>query len=175
MNAHECSLLLSGGHEQPWAECSLLLVSIHEHSWAWWHITSSTHVHSYCHGTILMSVPECSCVLLSAHESSGVLLSAHDCSWYLRRAYEFSWELMSTHECSWVLMSSQECSWVLMSDPECSSAWSSNQKCQLFKRVSWSILTISWSRFNQIIKSRIFLKSTLKGLLKNSQMKFLEP
>ena len=29
------------------------------------------------------------------------------------------------------------------------------------------ILTISWSRFNQIIKSRISLKSTSKGLLKN--------
>ena len=72
---------------------------------------------------------------------------------------------MSTHECQWTLRRAHECWWVIQSaqvlDPVL------NQKWQLFKRVPCSILTISWSRFNQIIKSRIFLKSTSKGLLKN--------
>ena len=84
-------------------------------------------------------------VLLNAHESSWVPMSAHECSWALRRA----------HECWWVIQSAQVLDPVL------------NKKCQLFKRVPCSILTISWSRFNQIIKSRISLKSTSKGLLKN--------
>ena len=92
-------------------------------------------------------------VLLNAHESSWVPMSAHECSWALRRA----------HECWWVIQSAQVLDPVL------------NQKCQLFKMVPCSILTISWSRFNQIIKSRILLKSTWKGLLKNVQDEISRP
>ena len=48
-------------------------------------------------------------------------------------------------------------------------------KCSILKWLPSSILPISPSRFHQIIKTWIFLKSTRKGLLKNAQNGFSRP
>ena len=88
------------------------------------------------------------------------ILIAHECFWMLMRAYEYPW-VMGADELYPVL--------------KCLIHYLLNQKCQLFKRVPCSILTISWSKFNQIKKSLTFLKSTWKGLLKNVQDEISRP
>ena len=70
----------------------------------------------------------------------GVLLSAHECSWVLMSAY------CATRPSSWVRLIGHAGLW-----SPCSN------------------MQISQSKFHQIIKKRIFLKSTWKGQLKNVQ------
>ena len=162
MNAHECPWVLIAALGWSWAAMSRVLIVACEYSWAWLQSARRTHELSWCHGTIVivMNANECSCVLMIAH---GFILNSH----------ESSWVPMSTHECQWTLRRAHECWWVIQSALVLDSL--QNKKCQLFKRVPCSILTISWSRFNQIIKSWIFLKSTWKGLLKNVQDEISRP
>ena len=70
---------------------------------------------------------------------------------------------MGAHECSWQVMSAELYYQTI------------NKKCQDLKWPHFSILTISHSIFHQIIKNLIFLKSTLKGLLKNVQYGLSRP
>ena len=118
-------------------------------------------------------------------------MSAHGHSW--------SWHhgAMSTHELSRVLMAPWNhtlvCSWVTITVHECSSEVMSAQEFSLllmsarvhestimkkFWLVRWSlssVLPLSRSRFYQIIKSWIFLRTTQKGLLENVQDKISRP
>ena len=112
------------------------------------------------------------------YEHSWVLMSAHGHSWAFRSIQEHSWALISTHECSRVPMSAHEDSlawahWVmsahelsrpLMSRWHYTLQWfwvpisaqaldsSFNIKCLLLEWLPFSILSISWPIFIQMIE-----------------------
>ena len=129
--------------------------------------------------------------LMSTNERPWTLLSAQMQSWAIKSTNEHGvpeqWALVSNHEylralitswqqtlnCSWVPRIAHKSSWVLLRAPECS--WllkrliGQKQTCYLWKWPLCSNLQISQSRFHQIIKRGIFLKSTRKWQLKNVQ------
>ena len=105
------------------------------------------------------------------------------CAWHhiAMSTYEHSWRhdtiLVSAHGCSWVLKSAQ--TWLL--GLRTASEWSKElidtqvleltmtKKCWFLKWPPCSIFPKTQSRFDQIIKNGIFLKSTRKWVLKNVQ------
>ena len=116
----------------------------------------------------LMSTYGKSSVLMSSHEDGSMvpwaLISSEDRSWHhgniLLSTPEYPQVLMSTHKSSLSLRSADECPVTLFNN---------NHKCWFLKWPLCSILPITQSGFDQIIKTWIFLKSTRKGLLKNVQ------
>ena len=173
MSAHGCLWVLSSAlsaQKSPWAliiahvcswhhahACSRLLMSIHEFSWA----LMSSHEHSWalCYGAMAPTA------LMSIHERSWVW--RHDAVTTHNALAQYLSVLMSAHKCSWVLLSDPEYSWVILSVQVVHSVI--NKKCWFLKWLPFSILAISRSKFHQIIKNLIVLKSTRKGLLKNVQ------
>ena len=85
----------------------------------------------------------------------------------LDHTYQCSWVFMSAHEGLWVLLSAPYYSLIILSIQVLDSVI--NKKCWFYERLPFSILTISQSRFQQMIANFIVLKSTLKGLLNNVQ------
>ena len=146
-----------------------VVMNAYKHSWVWPHAAMSTnegpwpllstnehlkatmshHKHDAMAQTAFMSADKHSWELhYGAHTTHSafaqdltVLMRPHDCSWVLLNAHESSWVPMSTHECQWTLRRAHECWWVIQSDLVLDSL--QNKKCQLFKRVPCSILTIS--------------------------------
>ena len=92
------------------------------------------------------------------------LMSTQECS--LHHGMN-SWMLLSALELFWLVLSAHGCTKLLLRYPECSSvSFSAEWKCKLLKWPLWSIFVMSPSRYHQIMKKWIFLKSTRKGLLK---------
>ena len=107
------------------------------------------HEHSWAWRHIAMSTYEHSC-----HHDT-ILVSAHGCSWVFKSAQTWILGLRSAPEWCRELMNTQ----VLES--------TMTKKCWFLKWPPSSIFPKTQSRFDQIIKNRIFLKSTQKWLLKN--------
>ena len=172
-----CSWVFMAAYEYSWGlmnaqGCPRALISAHDWSL---HHTLGTHKHSW----VFMSTHEHSYVAMSTQEHGTIAPTA------LMRSNEHLWAwchgaipthsalapyisvLKSAHDCSWVLLSAPEYSWVILSVQVLDSLM--NNKCWFLKWLSFSILAISRSKFHQIIKNLIVLKSTRKGLLKNVQ------
>ena len=106
--------MLISSHQHSWAWChehSWALISGHKNSWvcahrqSWLTIPTLEHgavaqwalkiiqEHSWHHGNILITTPECPQMLMSALEFSRLLISVHDCSsaWFQKHSKcEFS-------------------------------------------------------------------------------------
>ena len=139
MNVHECSWMVMSTPECC-TMAPIALGSTNEHLWAIFNLDE--------HGSM---VP-------------WVLMSTQEQSWHhgntLLSTPEYPQVLMSTHKSSLSLRSAHECPVTLFNN---------NHKCWFLKWPLCSILPITQSGFDQIIKTWIFLKSTRKGLLKNVQ------
>ena len=157
MSAHEWIWMLKSANER-----SLVLISAHGTmlmrayvcSWAFTLGLKSTHKYTWA---------------VSTHKYGAMAPTA------LLRANEHSWAwshgAIITHSAlapySSVLMSAHgafECSWVFLSDSECLSFWFRNKRKMLIFEMTSFYLTMSWSRYHQIIKKNIVLKS--RGCLK---------
>ena len=102
-SALDRSLVLMNAHEQPWTRICMVpwtLMSTDERSWALlsahrqsWPIKRthedgaasqsalmSTQEHSWQHGNIILTAPECPQVIMSAHECYSLLMNANCCS-----------------------------------------------------------------------------------------------
>ena len=141
MSTHGHSLAAMSTQEYPRAFiCSLV------HSWAWCAMTPRALFsvlwalrHTYEHSR--------------RHDT--ILISSHVCSWVLKSAQTWSLGLRSALEWSRELMNTQVLNWTM------------TKKCWFLKWPPCSIFPKTQSRFDQIIKNRIFLKSIRKWLLKN--------
>ena len=158
MSSCECSKVPISTNQCSWvfiAPCSVLLMSIHEFSWA----LIITHEHSWAwfYGAMAPTV------LMSIHEFDTMAPWPIIVSWH--NTYQSM--LMRNYKCSLVLLSDPEYSWVILSVQVLDSVM--NETCWFLQWLPFSILAISWSKFHQIIKNLIDLKSTWKVLLKNVQ------
>ena len=115
MSTQECSILLNSAQECSWCDgamqicvhgCSRAFITTSEQlrallsaHWQSWPIKSthedgaasqsalmSTQEHSWQHGNIILTAPECLQVIMSAHECYLVLMSANGCSTVLMTA-----------------------------------------------------------------------------------------
>ena len=148
--------------------CAYECLWCYAHEWSW----------------MLMAAHECLWAFLKSQKCSQTLMSNHEQSWAW--PHEHSWALMSIQEGSWALRSMLP--WqhkrsralrstndamaqyflVILRAPECYCLFSNKWEIFIFKITSFvNISVISWSKFHQIMKNWIVLKSTQNVLFRN--------